>query len=175
MFKTKYLLFLTLFFSYIAQADVSTELKVVGQGEVHYMGVIKVYDAKLSVSNNATAANILAANVSRCLQLDYAVDLTADKFVLAANTILERQHDTAPLQRLKPQIDQLHNSYQPVKKGEQYQMCYDARTQTTSLQLNGQSLVSIKSPEFAELYFGIWLGETKPVSSTLRNNLLQNL
>lgn len=41
------------------------------------MGVIKVYDAELSVSPDATRANVLDASVSRCLKLDYAVELTA--------------------------------------------------------------------------------------------------
>lgn len=158
-----------------ASASVPAGLKVSGQGEVLYLGLIKVYDATLSVSNNANRANVLAADVSRCLKLDYVVELSADKFELAANTILERQHDAATLERFQPQISKLHGSYQAVSKGDHYQMCYDAHNQTTSLLLNGNNLVSIPSAEFAELYFGIWLGDTKPVSLALREDLLKGL
>lgn len=159
----------------MGSANVPVGLKPVGQGEAFYLKVIKVYDAQLSVSSNASRDTVLDANVSRCLKLDYAVDLTADKFALAADTILKRQHDAATLQQLKPQLEQLHRAYQDVKPGDVYQMCYDAKQQTTTLLLNGKTLTKVKSAEFASAYFGIWLAEKQPIAQRLRSDLLRSL
>ncbi|WMP17582.1 chalcone isomerase family protein [Thiothrix lacustris] len=156
-------------------AKLPADLKTVGQGDAFYLSVIKVYNASLAVGNNATRTNVLEADVSRCLTLDYAVDLSADKFALAADTILKRQHDTATLQSINPQLAQLHNAYQDVKVGDIYQMCYDAKQQTTRLLLNDKPLTSVKSAEFANVYFGIWLGEKQPITQALRESLLKGL
>lgn len=159
----------------VAFANIPGGLKTVGQGEAFYLGVIKVYDAQLSVSANASRTTVLDASVSRCLKLDYAVELTADKFALAADTILKRQHDAATLARFQPQISQWHDAYQDVQPGDVYRMCYDASTQMTSLLLNGKAGTNVKSAEFASLYFGIWLGEKQPIAQSLRSNLLRGL
>lgn len=169
-------LFATLFATPLTVlANIPESLKTAGRGEALYMGLIKVYDAELSVSANASRSNVLDATISRCLQLDYAVDLSADKFTLAANTVLKRQHDATTLARLNPQINQLHQAYQDVQPGDVYRMCYNAKTQTTRLLLNGKTMTEVKSAEFASLYFGIWLGKKQPIAQTLRDDLLKNL
>ncbi|UOG90887.1 MAG: chalcone isomerase family protein [Candidatus Thiothrix sulfatifontis] len=156
-------------------ANIPAGLQTAGKGEALYMGVIKVYDAELSVSPGATRANVLDASVSRCLKLDYAVELTADKFTLAAETVLKRQHDAATLAKIQPQLDQLHAAYVDVKPGDIYQMCYDTKTQATSLLLNGKAVTQVKSAAFAQVYFGIWLGEKQPIAQELREQLLTGL
>ncbi|OQX15092.1 MAG: hypothetical protein BWK73_07885 [Thiothrix lacustris] len=156
-------------------ANVPAGLQTAGKGEALYMGVIKVYDAELSVSPEATRANVLDAAISRCLKLDYAVELTADKFTLAAETVLKRQHDAATLAKIQPQIEQLHAAYADVKPGDSYQMCYDAKTQSTSLLLNGKTMTQVKSADFAQVYFGIWLAEKQPIAQELREQLLTGL
>jgi len=156
-------------------ANIPAGLQTAGKGEALYLGVIKVYDAELSVSPDTSRATVLDAGVSRCLKLDYAVELTADKFTLAAETVLKRQHDAATLAKIQPQLDQLHTAYVDVKPGDIYQMCYDTKTQTTSLLLNGKVMTRVKSAEFAEVYFGIWLAEKQPIAQELREQLLKGL
>ncbi|WGZ92509.1 MAG: chalcone isomerase family protein [Candidatus Thiothrix putei] len=156
-------------------AAVPAGLQTAGKGEALYLGMIKVYDAELSVSPDASRATVLDAGVSRCLKLDYAVELTADKFTLAAETVLKRQHDAATLAQVQAQLDQLHAAYADVKVGDIYQMCYDAKAQTTSLLLNGKVMTRVKSAEFAEVYFGIWLAEKQPIAQKLREQLLTGL
>lgn len=156
-------------------ANIPTGLQTVGTGEARYLGVIKVYDAELAISPAASRATVLDADVSRCLKLDYTVDLTTDKFILAAETVLQRQHTAAILTQVQPQIEQLHQAYQDVKTGDVYQMCYDAKAQTTSLLLNGKAVTRVPSAAFAQVYFGIWLGEKQPIAQELREALLQGL
>jgi len=45
----------------------------------------------------------------------------------------------------------------------------------TTLSYNGGVLVSVDSPDFAEIYFSIWLGKTDPLDETLRDDLLAGL
>lgn len=156
-------------------ANVPAGLQTVGKGEARYLGVIKVYDAELSVSAAANRATVLDAGVSRCLKLSYAVELTADKFTLAAKTVLQRQHDEAALSQIKSQLAQFHAAYTDVKVGDVYQMCYDATKQTTSLLLNDKVVTRVTSAAFATIYFGIWLAEKHPIAPTLREQLLTNL
>ncbi len=165
----------TLLMPLAALANIPEGLKPAGKGTAFYLKVIKVYDASLSVSNKAKRDTVLDATNSRCLKLAYVVDLTADKFALAADTILKRQQNAATLTQLKPQFEQLHNAYQDVKAGDVYQMCYDAPQQTTSLILNGKTLTQVKSADFASVYFGIWLGEKRPIAQELREDLLEGL
>ena len=158
-----------------AHADPMDGLVVHGEGNVRYMGVIRVYDARLLAPANAVRADVLEAQRSFCLQLTYNVSLTADNFITAAEQILARQHSQAVLAEFRPLIDQLHGAYRDVAKGDRYRLCYDAATRSTSLILNNEVLVSIISPEFAVLYSGIWLHAEEPLDAGLRTRLLASL
>lgn len=150
-------------------------LDLYGQGEVRYLGFIKVYDASLYAPVSVRPRDIQAAESSFCLILDYRVGLSADQFVEAAETVLSRQQSREQLQRMRPYIDKLHTHYQDVQTGDRYSFCYDSKAETTSLILNGQPLVKVTGSEFAELYAGIWLGEQDPIDRRLRENLLGSI
>ena len=149
-----------------------TGLELHGKGEFRYLGFIKVYDAELYVQTPAVSEEILNGNTSRCLKMEYSVALKADDFRNSANKILSRQHAPETLERMKSEIDRLHNAYRGVGEGDSYSLCYDADSQTTTLMLNQQELVTVASPEFAEIYFGIWLGPDDPLDEDLRDQLL---
>lgn len=146
-----------------------------GEGQVRYLGFIKVYDAQLYTPPDVTRKNLLGAASSRCLQLNYNVSLSAENFIEAADTILAKQHSKEALDAVHGEISQLHTSYQKVEEGDTYTLCYDAERQETELRLNHKLLVTIASATFAEYYFGIWLGEKDPLSDDLRNDLIQKL
>ena len=150
-------------------------LQRVGKSDVHYLGVIKVYDAELYTQTNATLEDVQNARADFCLALDYSVDLTADKFILAAEKTLQKQRSAEQLETMRALIDELHSRYQDVKKGDQYTLCYNAVDQTTHLALNGKPLAVIASREFASLYSGIWLGNKNPIDSKLQAELLNSL
>lgn len=159
------------FLSGVGYATIST-MKLLGKGEFHYLGFIKVYDAALYVDGEIPEQGILAADVSRCLQLTYEVSLEVKDFVLAAETVLSRQHSPEKIAELRKEIDTLHAAYKDVKQGDSYFLCYSAATQQTTLTLNSTELVAVTSADLAAAYFGIWLGETKPVDEQLRAGLL---
>jgi len=134
-------------------------LRLSGQGDVHYLGFIKVYDAALFVPVMIEQNRLLDEKTSRCLKLDYAVPLSVDKISLAAKTVIKRQHGELVFKRIQQQYKQLHDSYRDVAKGDSYTLCYDAPSRVTSLYLNERLLVRLpRSSHFANIYMGMWLG-----------------
>lgn len=150
------------------------DMELVGTGKAKYLGVITVYDAALYVRNKKGSEDILSADTSRCLKLDYAVEVSPEDFIRAADTILRRQHDKDKLAGVEAEINKLHRSYSKVTKGDNYTLCYDSTAKATTLYRNNLPQVEIVSKEFAEVYFGIWLGAKDPLSDSLRDSLLGN-
>ena len=136
------------------------------------MGFIKVYDAALYANTQNVGQMVMDAETSRCLKLTYDVSLAVKDFVFGAETILARQHSPEGITKLRKDIDMLHAAYRDVQKGDSYYLCYDAPRRLTTLTLNDTELVAIPSKEFAEAYFGIWLGAVQPIDEKLRNRLL---
>ena len=163
---------LTLFLPGPGYATISG-MNLIGKGEVYYLGFIKVYDAALYANTQSSGKVVLDHETSRCLKLTYDVSLTVKDFVLGAETILARQHPPEVIADLREKIDLLHDAYRDVKKGDSYYLCYDATQRLTTLTLNDNELVAVPSPDFAEAYFGIWLGAVQPIDKTLRERLLK--
>jgi len=158
-----------------AHADSVDELVVRGEGNIRYMGFIRVYDAELLAPADAVLTDVLQARRSFCLRLTYSVDLTAENFITAAEEILSRQYSPGQLATYRSEIDKIHQAYRAVGKGDRYRLCYDAESQSTQLILNDEVLVSVKSTEFAILYAGIWLDAKQPLDAGLRKRLLASL
>lgn len=162
---------LILFGSRPGYATIS-EMNLMGEGAVYYMGFIKVYDAALYANTKNGGQAAMDSETSRCLKLTYDVSLTVKDFVLGAETVLARQHSPEQITKLRNDIDMLHAAYRDVQKGDSYYLCYDAHQSLTTLTLNNTELVAVPSKEFAEAYFGIWLGAIKPIDEKLRDRLL---
>lgn len=152
-----------------------TNMNLSGQGVARYLGFIKVYNASLYSSKDSSVDNILSPDTSKCLELTYEVSLSTSNFIEGAETVLQRQYSSEELEQISPLLEKFHNAYLDVDKGDTYSLCYQAATQTTRLKLNGNELVDIQSPDFARMYFGIWIGPKNPLDTTLRDSLLANL
>lgn len=146
-----------------------------GEGEIRYLGLFHVYTAELFVEKGARLETVLDRHTSRCLSIRYAVDLSADDIIKGADSVLQRQHTEETIRPLRHLVDELHASYHDIAEGDNYNLCYDSDTMTNTLYFNGKAVVSIPSPELAALYFGIWLGENRPIDASLRSNLLRTL
>jgi Chalcone isomerase-like len=150
-----------------------SDMNLMGKGEVYYLGFIKVYDAWLYAKSATNSEEILHPETSRCLKLTYDVSLEVKDFVLGAETILARQHSPEEIAKWRKEIDMLHAAYRDVEKGDSYYLCYDAPQQVTTLTLNDTHLVAVPSRDFADVYFGIWLGAVEPLDEKLRDRLLR--
>jgi hypothetical protein len=151
---------------------IANNMNLQGQGEIRYLGFIKVCDAFLYTEKDSTVENILAPENSRCLRLNYAVPVSADDLIKGANAVLVRQYKPERLRLEQANIDTLHRGYRDIVKGNNYTLCYSAENKKTTLSLNGQELVSIVSADFASMYFGIWFGPKAPLDEELRDRLL---
>ena len=147
-------------------------MHLLGQGKAYYLNFIKVYDASLYSSEIMARDKILSSDVSKCLHLEYAVDVGRKDFITAANKVLQRQFGPERLQGIESELNTLHEGYRDVQEGDSYTLCYRDADQTTTLSLNGNEIVAISSADFAEVYFSIWLGSNKPLDTNLRNSLL---
>jgi len=145
------------------------------KGEVRYLKMVKVYDVGLYSPTKLNNKNVLNPSVSKCLKLDYAVNLTVDKFRLATSKVLSRQHTPQYLDKIKQPLAALQNSYQPVKKGDSYVLCYNGKNQVLRLMLNKKKLFEMKSHELARAYLGIWLSNNKPISGPLYRSFFNNV
>ena len=132
----------------------------------------KVYDAYFYSEEILPKDDILNSDVSKCLRLEYAVDVSKKDFITAANKVLNRQFSPERLKAVENELNTLHDGYTDVKKGDSYSLCYHDADETTTLSLNGNDIVSISSADFAEIYFSIWLGSSDPLDKKLRKNLL---
>ncbi|MFN2353736.1 MAG: chalcone isomerase family protein [Desulfopila sp.] len=148
-------------------------LEKIGSGEVHYLGIFKVYNAELFAKKPLEEKNILSEDISKCLVLHYTRKLSAEDIIKAANTILRRQHDTATVERQRQETEALHKNYVDVKDGDSYMLCYKAAEGLTELFYNDAEVITIQSREFGQFYLGIWLGDKDPISDDLRRSLLQ--
>lgn len=167
------LLFILLFFPFrTGGGTVPADLHMLGQGEAYYLKFIKVYNATLYSNEHVEVDMILTDKVSKCLELLYAVDIDKEDFVEAANTVLQKQFSKERLATAREDIDILHQGYLDVEAGDSYTLCYDSRVAKTTLTHNGNVLVSINSPKFAQIYFSIWLGKDDPLDDELRVDLL---
>ena len=137
------------------------------KGEVRYLKMIKVYDISLYSPGEIKAETILNPNVSKCLKLDYAINLSVDKFRLATTKVLKRQHNSEYLEKIKAPLEAFQRAYKPVKKGDSYSLCYNGKNQLMRLDLNDKNLIEIKSAELAKAYLGIWLSKNRPISGPL--------
>jgi hypothetical protein len=144
------------------------ELVLKTSGSARFAGVFHVYDAALYGQRGATARDIVAGGVHRCLVLEYKRTVTRDKIVTAAEKVLDRQRvDLAPL---RERVDGLHRAYRDVSAGDRYALCH-APGRDTRLTLNGETLATVPGDDFAAAYFGIWLREGA-ISDSLRDALL---
>lgn len=167
------IIFITLLFMTVSNGyAIIDSMQLRGHGNIYYLNFIKVYKASLLTLNSADTLNILDPNISKCLKLEYDVALTSENFIEGANTVLGRQYSAEQLVTLQQEIEALHSAYEPVQKGDSYQLCYNSDSTTTTLSLNGRDLVSISSAEFSSLYFGIWLSPDNPIDKKLQRNLL---
>lgn len=155
--------------------DSLLELNEIGGGTVYYLGIFSVYDAKFYAKDDADKASILEGRSSKCLVIEYNRSISAEDIVKGANIVLSRQHGGEVLEQQKQFIEAIHQSYTDVSEGDSYALCYDANSSVTRLFFNGSAVAEVESKDFANLYFGIWLGGEKPISESLRKKLLQPL
>ncbi len=176
MFRALFLqgFFIITFFISTSLAEVPAGLELRGKGEIRYLGIFKVYEAYLYTDSMHQDKDVLSAMCSRCLKIEYAMGLSAKDIIEASEVVLQRQHEKSTLAGVKAELELLYQKYKDVREGDIYTLCYDSHSQKTSVILNKNLLVQISSPDFAAIYFGIWLLEKNALDDRLRRKLLSS-
>ena len=159
----------------ICATPITSNMQKLGEGEAYYLGFIKVYDASLYSSKFSGTKDILSAEISKCLHLEYQVDIEKNDFIEVANDVIDDQFSKEQLAGVRSDIETLHQGYRNVTGGDSYTLCYNNEDQITTLSFNKEIVASVKSADFAKIYFSIWLAPNNPLDDTLREDLLAAL
>ena len=150
-------------------AEVSTELpgaRLQGAGRLRFLG-LRVYEARLWVSAPAMAADWAAAPLA--LELEYARSLSGVRIAERSLSEMERQGEIEPA-KAQRWLSAMKQIFPDV----------DASDRITGVNvpgmgarffINGRQKGDLRDPEFARLFFGIWLSP-KTSEPTLREALL---
>lgn len=129
-----------------------------------------VYAAAFYAAPRITPDKAFNDKLSQRLELYYFRNIKREDVIKAAWVTLERQHDAATLERLRPDIDALHQRFADIRSGDRYALNYQPDSGLT-LERNGQALFHSDDAQLAKAYLGIWLAP-KGLSDKLRDNLL---
>jgi hypothetical protein len=146
-----------------------TLLRLHGTGLLRYRVVFRGYVAALYLPEGMPGTRALD-DVPRRLELSYFWSIGASDFAGAAEQFLNQNLSNADFERIRSRVETLHNAYRDVRPSDRYSLVYEPGVGTT-LSLNGEQLATIPGSDFAEAYFGIWLG-TPSLDNSLRDSLL---
>ena len=114
-----------------------------------------LYTAALYTGESCT--ELSSPDCAKQLALRYRRSFSVSDFVDGANAILERQR-SATTEDLQIKVTSFHKLYEPVQETDRYEMRYIPSVGTTLL-LNNKALGTVAGSDFANAYFGIWLGD----------------
>jgi len=149
-------------------------LVLAGTGVAKYRVVFTVYAAALYVPEGTAPDRVLAADTPRRLEIEYFYEIEPGDITRAANTVLERQLGDAAMAAIETRLERFQSWFRKVEEGDRYRMDY-LPGEGTTLSFNGEPVGTVEGADFAEAYFGIWLGPEDPLSDGLRDDLIAGL
>lgn len=144
-------------------------LRLHGLGLLRYRVIFRGYVAGLYLPDGIAGDRALE-DVARRLELSYFWSIRGADFAKVADEFLQDTLPEKTFSKLRDRVDRLHRAYRDVEPDDRYALTYTPGAGTT-LQLNDRELVSIPGADFAEAYFGIWLG-SRCLDEPLRDALL---
>lgn len=151
--------------------DSGPALELHGAALFRYRVFFRAYVAALYLPPGVEGEEALS-DVPKRLELSYFWAIEGEDFGRAADRLLAQQLTREELALLRPRIDALHRAYRSIEPGHRYALTYTPGI-GTELSHNGEPIALIPGADFAEAYFGIWLGETAPLDAELRAALLR--
>jgi hypothetical protein len=151
-----------------------TELPLAGTGVTKYRVIFTVCAVALYVPEGTPKDAVLDAETPRRLEIEYFYDISAKDIIRASMEVLKDQLTDQALQARRSELERWHQAYRPVTDGDRYSMTY-LPGEGTTLQFNGETLITLAGADFARTYFGIWLNSKSPLSANLRDSLLTDL
>jgi hypothetical protein len=144
-------------------------LEKVGSGIYRFARLIKVCAAALYLPPDIGAERALE-DLPKHLEIFYYRDVTAAQFIDMGDSALRKNVTRDEWDRIQPQLAAFNAFYRDVQAGDRYSLAYHPDTGLV-LSLNGVKLGLVEDPEFAALYYRIWLGE-QSVNNRFRDEIL---
>jgi hypothetical protein len=144
-------------------------LELRGASLLRWRSILKAYVAALYLPADVASSDALG-DVPRRIEIEYFWAIDAEDFGRAADALLRRALDPEREAALRARLDEFHASYEAVEPGDRYALSYRPGI-GTELAKNGRPLAVVPGADFAEAYFGLWLGP-EPIDARLRDQLL---
>ena len=138
-----------------------------------YAMLFTLYDLTLytDAAPQSSPAEVLNGQHSMRLEFTYLRTIKKSIILEAAEKMLDRNLSAIEFSSIEDRIEQLNAAYTTVRRGDQSALSYQNGHGTT-LEINGQPIITIPGDDFAPLYFRIWLGD-QPISKEMRDQLLK--
>jgi hypothetical protein len=155
--------------NFAAQRTLSEErLERKNQSVLTYLW-IDVYAAAFYAPAQVSANQAFSRSLKQRLELYYFRKIDREDLIKAAWTTLARQHPTTTLERLRADLEALHDKFEDIRPGDRYALNFTPDN-GLSLERNGEVAFTSQDPELARAYLGIWLAPNG-LSDTLRSQL----
>lgn len=156
----------------IALPERRGDLRLHGAGLLRKGLVFKIYVGALYVAETNHVAAILG-NVPKRIDIHYFHHTPKKYMVRAANDTLRKNIPAETIDRLTPQIDQLHAAFLDGEKGAVASLVHRPGI-GLDYYFNGEPVVTIPGDDFANAYFTVWLGEP-PSSRTVKEAMVKGM
>lgn len=145
------------------------EIPLRGLGLLEYL-FFDLYNIAVYVPESVkTIEDIEKDDVPRAIEIAYLRGIKAKQIIKAANKIMAKDPDV-DIEALQSRLDQINEPYENVQKGDRYLLTYEPGV-GTKLIFNGREDALIPGADFANAYFGMWIG-SHPANEDLRDELI---
>ncbi len=152
----------------ILKADLQFHL--VGKSDFTYL-FMDIYSVALYVDQANFTGDVLNPKVAKFLHFKYHRKIEKKRIVDGAVDTLQK-NPNFNYEKFKVEAQQINQYYEDVDDQSEYYLTY-LPDKGLTLSNNKQNLSTIKDPEFAKYYLGIWLSEY-PLSKRVREQLLNS-
>ena len=147
-----------------------TELTLKGVAALKWGFLFDVYAGAFYLPEGIDGQN-WAEDVPKRLELSYFRNFKAEDFSGSSDKLLRSSLPVAEYESLEVRLQQFYQLFRDIKPGDRYSLTYRYGT-GTELSLNGELLGVAPGADFAEAYFGLWLGP-QPINENFRDSLLE--
>lgn len=144
----------------------SSTLQKCNETSIKVMAFVDVADAALYLTD---CGDLPAIDGEKQLSFHYHRDISADDFIEASETLLQRNLTSVEYAKIEAELVKFNANYEDVKEGD----VYDIRQTKSGLYLlkNGQQIAHSSSAELATYYYQIWFGQ-KPFNKAMKKALV---
>ncbi|WP_417499955.1 chalcone isomerase family protein [Methylophaga sp.] len=145
----------------------SSTLQKCNETSITVMAFVDVADAAFYLPDCNFLPDIAG---EKQLSFYYHRSITADDFIEASETLLERNLTSTEYSKIEDELTRFNANYQDVEDGD----VYDIRKTKSGLYLlkNGQQISHSSSIELTNFYYQIWFGP-KPFNKGMKETLLE--